>query len=546
VFGQLLALALTTTLLVAPLGGAAVADPGSDVTAVATTPAGPAAAPDPAKDPAARAAQALDGAHKLFSPRVTAPRARARGPVQTPSRDGTLVLRELALRVHDLASPAARHEARQILSRPTDGSTAVGGEPKYTVPASVACTATVCVHWVENDVNAPTGSDGDPATVPSWVSLTLQTVDSVYTAETVGMGYRPPVADTAAPDNGGDGRLDVYLANIGDQGLYGYCVPDDPARATLRAVYGYCVLDNDYAAAEFGGSRTPVDNLRVTAAHELFHAVQFAYDWSEDPWLMEGTATWMEDQLFDAVDDNRRYLAGSALAASDMPLDFATADMRGYGAWLFWRYLSEWAGPGAADDPNIIRYVWDNAAGDAYSLQALQRVLALKGTTISDTLARFGVWNRDPAHYYSEGRAYHASPLLAARTLTRRSPTAHPHTATLYHLGQLFVRYVPSPTLGRHATLRVAVDMPATYRGSHARVIVHRRNGTVASYAVRLSRTGAGTRLVRFSSHAVSFVELDLINASTRYRCQQDTYESCAGLPRDDALNTRYAAHASR
>ena len=151
-FGQLLALALTTTLLVAPLGGAAVADPGSDVTAVTTTPAGPAAAPDPvkdlAKDPATRAAQALDGAHKLFSPRVTAPRARARGPVQTPSRDGTLVLRELALRVHDLASPAARHEARQILSRPTDGSTAVGGEPKYTVPASVACTATsACTGW---------------------------------------------------------------------------------------------------------------------------------------------------------------------------------------------------------------------------------------------------------------------------------------------------------------------------------------------------------------------------------------------------------------
>ena len=148
--------------------------------------------------------------------------------------------------------------------------------------------------------------------------------------------------------------------------------------------------------------------------------------------------------------------------------------------------------------------MWDQAAGDAYSLLALRRVLAARGTTMSDTLARFGVWNRDPAHYYSEGRAYHASPLLASRTLTRRSPTAHPHSATLYHLGQLFVRFVPSPTLGRHAKLRVVVDMPATYRGSHARVVVHRRNGAVVGYPVPLSRSGAGTRLGRLLRRTTS------------------------------------------
>jgi hypothetical protein len=29
----------------------------------------------------------------------------------------------------------------------------------------------------------------------------------------------------------------------------------------------------------------------VTAAHEFFHAIQYGYDVSEDPWLMESTAT---------------------------------------------------------------------------------------------------------------------------------------------------------------------------------------------------------------------------------------------------------------
>ena len=38
----------------------------------------------------------------------------------------------------------------------------------------------------------------------------------------------------------------------------------------------------------------PMVALRATAAHELFHLVQFAYDVREDPWLVEGTATWMD------------------------------------------------------------------------------------------------------------------------------------------------------------------------------------------------------------------------------------------------------------
>jgi len=44
---------------------------------------------------------------------------------------------------------------------------------------------------------------------------------------------------------------------------------------------------------------TPLDNIKVTAAHEFNHAIQFGYDYWEETWLMEATATWIEDDTAD-------------------------------------------------------------------------------------------------------------------------------------------------------------------------------------------------------------------------------------------------------
>ena len=61
----------------------------------------------------------------------------------------------------------------------------------------------------------------------------------------------------------------------------------------------YCVVDNDYSPAEFPGVVNGLPALQVTAAHEFFHAVQFAYNAFQDSWLLESTAAWVEDEAFD-------------------------------------------------------------------------------------------------------------------------------------------------------------------------------------------------------------------------------------------------------
>ena len=214
------------------------------------------------------------------------------------------------------------------------------------------CTPDLCVHYVTSsnpngdapplaDTRGPAGQPGANG-VPDYVDTVLEVMTGVHDTY-LGAGYREPLPDQL---RGGDARIDVYLAELGSRGAYGYCTtdqPDDPLGSALPAYdrWAYCVLDDDFA----GFPNTVLENIEVTAAHEYFHATQYAYDAYEDTWFLEATATWAEDELFDDVDDNVQYLAHSQLTAPFVPLDSFITDGRysnfHYGTWSFFRFLTE-------------------------------------------------------------------------------------------------------------------------------------------------------------------------------------------------------------
>ena len=110
---------------------------------------------------------ALERVRALFD--LEGVRARF-GSVERPDpRSATLLLRDLAIRVDQLA-PMERATARRILARPTDGA----GDPfgdGYTVPeAPPFCAAHTCIHYVTTTPDAPPPGDagGSPG-VPDWV-----------------------------------------------------------------------------------------------------------------------------------------------------------------------------------------------------------------------------------------------------------------------------------------------------------------------------------------------------------------------------------------
>jgi hypothetical protein len=447
------------------------------------------------------------------------------------------VLRDLAVRLDDLG-PRDRRAGRALLARPTDPDGGGLGGHHYTAPTSEhSCSRHVCVHWVESTADRPPMADRDDDGRPNWVETTASTLGHVWRKVVGGYRYRPPKSDRTSSSHGPNGRLDVYLADIGGQGMYGYCVTDDPAaQQGARALSAYCVLDDDYSRRQFRGS--PRGNLRVTAAHEFFHTVQGAYDFLEDLWLMEGTATWVEDEVYDGVNDNHQFLTASPLRRPHVPLDATT-----YGSWIFFRFLSERFHPG------VIRHVWQEADGSRrgqYSVRAVARATADRGVRLRDLFAEFGYRNRTPRRWYDEGRAYPSAPLTQAFRLTRGDRATGARSLRLNHLTSRHVGFRPGRSLTGPWRLRVRLNLPSRARGSEATVLVHRRNGRLHPTRVRLNRHGNATVRVGFSRGEVSQVVLTLTDASSRYRCWRGTRLACQGEPRDNDLRFRYTARAVR
>jgi hypothetical protein len=474
-----------------------------------------------------------------------APRARAAGPLTDPDRDATMVLTDLAHRVDDLPV-ADRQVARALLARPTFGRRPAGPwEHSYSVREQKPVCAQVCVHYVTSSVAGRTNdavSPGDQNSdgVPDYVQRVSTTLGQVWSRQVGDLGFRAPRSDVALADNGGGPQLDVYLQDL-PNGVYGYCAPDTDDRVTS----GYCVLDNNYSSREFP-SQTPTRNLQVTAAHEFFHAVQFAYDSYEDLWLMEGTAVWMEDEVYDEVDDGLQYLEQSPLSDPYVPLDYSDDSYGPYGAWVFWKFLSEWAGRGATDDARIVREVWEASVGARFSTAALQAVLQARGNSFARVFGTFGTWANRPARYFSEGASYPRAPLDDRFTLTPARRTSGLRSLPMSHMTHSYVRFAPGRALTGSWRLRVSVNLADTRRGTAARVVVHSRSGTSDVHRIRLNRSGNGSRVFGFRRSVVSNVELDMVNASIRFRCGFGTSMSCGGYGYDEELPSRYRATAFR
>ena len=226
--------------------------------------------------------------------------------------------------------------------------------------------------------------------------------------------------------------------------VYGYCTTDNdvqqpgPGRFDVPA---FCVVDNDYAGFP---TNTPLENLQATLAHEYYHATQFAYDAFDDGWAMEATAAWVEDEVFDGVDDNVQYLNDSPITDRKRSID-KFGGLFHYGVWIFFRFLTELFPAETGGLPTIVLKFWEGADSskgakkDQYFTQAMAGVLKKKPykLPIDEAFTLFSALNTIAPLVYEEGQSNTANPYPSAKINGAKGlgkGNSKTFKATLYHL----------------------------------------------------------------------------------------------------------------
>jgi hypothetical protein len=287
--------------------------------------------------------------------------------------DGTLPLLRLEERVAEMPRGSRRAAIRETLSSSSalaNCSSAAGG----------ASTHSSTYFYIEY------GTIGGGLTISQYAA----SLDTSWATEVNTFGWSAPPLHPSVPG----GKYHVVVAALAG-GLYGFVstsgtyaglAGDNPNTPwTEPDAYRSCMaLNNDYS----GFPGTPQQALDATTAHEFNHSLQFGYGAitganAPDASFTEGGATWMEDEVFDASNDNYNYL---------WP-DF-TDDMGSYSGgnfpypyWVVFRALTERFGTGAAGaGEQVMEDFWELTSQSATSnmLPALNTALVSKGTNLAD------------------------------------------------------------------------------------------------------------------------------------------------------------------
>ncbi len=461
------------------------------------------------------------------------------GSVRAPAiGEATLVLRDLAATYRSLPADQ-RRLAGAFLARPDDG----GAEPlpdfpKYgTATPEVSCSTNVCVHWVESGPHAPSLVDADGDLVPDYVEELDAAIEFAWEKETGEFGFAVPSGDAGATNGGPDARLDLYIADV--EGSFG------PAYVPSEKTGGvYMVADNDYSLSIIpsGDPADGPDFIADVLSHELFHVVQNEYDFFDDRWLIEGSAAWMEDEMYDDLNYFSIRLDSvygrSAFADPTYPVDYGAEGFE-YGAGLFWRFLGELYGPSVGiQDRTLIRRIFELSSDpDPNSLQAVKKAISERGSDFVDDFTLFTVVNYIPEVFYEEGSDYlHlvGRPPVSGRATVTRSKNLVGGSFVLDHLSANYITHKPGTGVSRSAKLKVTVDGPPGASSPAASLLVLNEDGTFKAVSISLNSSGDGSKKVAFGRGVVNQVVLVLTNASTRFRCFRQSPFSCQGLSRDD------------
>jgi hypothetical protein len=446
-------------------------------------------------------------------------------------REVTLLLEE-AQEILPVLSAEDRAWVTMLLKRPDDVTYnwPWDANPDFYLPAPVST-------WVPPVADYPTIGDkfkfwyvthntADGAghihkTTLDFVKKMASSFETVYKGETSTLSYAVPPDDPGGATYGGDTKFDIYVMNCGFGSVYGYVSRE--GLSSGNSYYSFMVMDNDFT--EFvTPTQTAEQAMQVTAAHEYHHAVQNGINGLADSWYKETTSTWIEDQIYDAIDDNLQYLNGKS--AEDFfynpERSMDDPDM-GYAHWIFNEYLeTKW-------DQATVKAVWDQLDPDGKNnaLDAIAAMLATKAVsargeeaeakTWKDAFTEFATKNYAQKGFYKDADKYDEVPFFKEHTLDFSGANTHKvdwQTITVNNLAAKYYKFKPG-ALTKPTILNIKVD-GADGKDVNAVAVVKKKDGTFQEYPFTLSATKkeGDVGIPQFYPDKVTEVFLVLVNHS--------------------------------
>jgi hypothetical protein len=237
--------------------------------------------------------------------------------------------------------------------------------------------------WLHYDTTGNSAvplADIDHDGFPDYVERAAAYADSSWHYNISTLGHLPPPSDGSL--GGGSNKYDIYFLRVG---VYGYTQAESSGPNAWNDYSSHIVVHCDFAG--FPPNQDPEGDvlgaLKVTIAHEFYHAIQFAYDVGEEIYFMESSATWMEEMVFPEVDDNYNYLP---YFYSVPQVGLQATGEHEYAAFIWPKFIQERFGARAMRD------IWTECRFNS-AIGAWSHVLDTLGSSLEIEFIRFLLWN---------------------------------------------------------------------------------------------------------------------------------------------------------
>ncbi|MDR0927353.1 MAG: hypothetical protein LBO69_06255 [Ignavibacteria bacterium] len=237
------------------------------------------------------------------------------------------------------------------------------------------------VHYDTTGFDAVDVADRDHNGIPDYVDSVCAVFDYVYEVEVVQMGFPRPKTNYYEPN----GVLyDVYLDEevYDDNAVYGYTIP------VGNLGHSYIVLDNNYSPTDSisqNGKKyqayytNGIAAVKVTAAHEYHHAIQFDYGMCRGSSIPEMCAVGLELLVYPEIADFHQYQ--NSLLSDFTRYNFGSSlSSDGYAYGTFFYNIAERYGVDALKD------FWSlvKLDGERSGYRALEKLFLQYNSTLAD------------------------------------------------------------------------------------------------------------------------------------------------------------------